>query len=185
MNASDSGSLTRAEILARRHLMRLIKTVRISGLTNPFIAAAPAIGIRESRHILGNTVMTEEDYLNRRLYDDAVCYTYWFIDVHRTGQAAHIIYLHDEKTPTVSLGALCPARLNNMFVAGRCVSADRACSSAIRVKASCMAMGQAAAAAAAVYLREEKAKTIHEVSAKSVCKLLSREGAIVPEQQNR
>lgn len=185
VNASDSGSLTRAEILARRHLMRLIKTVRISGLTNPFIAAAPAIGIRESRHILGNTVMTEEDYLNRRLYDDAVCYTYWFIDVHRTGQAAHIIYLHDEKTPTVSLGALCPARLNNMFVAGRCVSADRACSSAIRVKASCMAMGQAAAAAAAVYLREEKAKTIHEVSAKSVCKLLSREGAIVPEQQNR
>ena len=183
ISAVDSKSLTRAEILSRRFLRRLMDTVRDSGLNNPFIATAPAIGIRESRRIIGDTIMTEADYLNKRVYDDAVCYTYWFIDIHRAGQASHIVYLHDEKTPTISLGALCPMKLNNMFVAGRCVSADRACSSAIRVKASCMAMGQAAAAAAAVYLSEGSTKTIHEIRAKSVCKLLSQEGAIVPEQQ--
>ena len=185
IDATDSGSLTRAEIRSRRFLGQLMGIARDSGLIDPIIATAPAIGIRESRRIIGDTVMTEADYLSKRVYDDAVCYTYWFIDIHRAGQASRIVYLRDEKTPTVSLGALCPAKLNNVFVAGRCASADRACASAIRVKASCMAMGQAAAAAAAVYLRGEKAKTIHGIAAEDVRKLLLREGAIVPERQNR
>ena len=182
INATDSDSLTKAEILSRRYLQQLMDFIRDSGLQDPFIATAPAIGIRESRRIIGDTIMTEADYLNKRIYDDAVCYTYWFIDIHRAGQASHIVYLHDDKTPTISLGALCPTKLNNMFVAGRCVSADRACSSAIRVKASCMAMGQAASAAAMVYLKG-KAKTIHEIYAQNVCRLLAREGAIVPDRR--
>jgi hypothetical protein len=183
INATDSDSLTKAEILSRRYLKQLMDIIRDSGLQDPFIATAPAIGIRESRRIIGDTIMTEADYLNKRIYDDAVCYTYWFIDIHRAGQASHIVYLHDDKTPTISLGALCPTKLKNMFVAGRCVSADRACSSAIRVKASCMAMGQAASAAAMVYLCEGEAKTIHDICTKSVCRLLAREGAIVPDQR--
>ena len=46
-----------------------------------------------------------------------------------------------------------------------------------------MAMGQAASAAALVYLCEGKAKTIHDICTKSVCRLLAREGTIVPDQR--
>ena len=123
--------------------------------------------------------MTGKDYLEKRIYPDAVCYTYWFIDIHREGQPAGIVYLRDEKTPTVSLGAMRPKGLKNVFCAGRCVSSDRACNSAVRVKASCMAMGQAAGAAAVLAVREGKEDT-RNVEAARVCRYLRSQGAIVP-----
>ncbi len=179
LNTADSQSRILAEIRARQSAVRLMTALKDSGSPARIAGAAPECAPRESRRILGDVYMTGEDYLTKRVYDDAVCYTYWFIDIHRAGQAAEIVYLRSEETHTISLGALRPRSLVNVYTAGRCVSADRACSSAIRVKASCMAMGQAAGAAAVVAVRQG-AENTRFVDTRRVKDYLKAQGAVVP-----
>ena len=177
LNPVDGQLRTEAEIRARKDVMRLMNVLKESGVSVQ--AAAPETAARESRRILGDVVMTGEDYLNCRVYTDAVSCTYCFIDIHRAGQASEIVYMKNAATPTISLGAMRPSGLTNVFTAGRCISSDRACQSAIRVKASCMAMGQAAGAAAVVALRQGISDT-RIVGAGSVRSYLASQGAIVP-----
>ena len=176
LNTADSDSRTEAEIAARRGQVSLMKALGAGGVT--VLGSAPESAARESRRILGDVYMTGEDYLQKRVYDDAVCYTYWFIDIHRADQPAHIVYLRDEKTPTISLGAMRPRGLQNVYVAGRCVSSDRSNNSAIRVKASCMAMGQAAGAAAVEAARRGGDTRSADLGA--IRAILAQSGAIVP-----
>lgn len=179
LNTADSDNRTKVEIRARRDQVSLLSALREGGASMVFFASAPESAARESRRILGDVVMTGEEYLEKRVYDDAVCYTYWFIDIHRANQPAEIIYLRDEKTPTISLGAMRPRGLRNVYVAGRCVSSDRSNNSATRVKASCMAMGQAAGAAVVQAIRQGASDT-RSVDVKAVRSYLARQGAIVP-----
>ncbi len=177
LNTADSENRTVVEIQSRRDQVRLLSALREGGAPVTVLASAPESAARESRRILGDVYMTGEDYLARRVYEDAVCYTYWFIDIHRENQPSEIIYLHDGKTPTVPLGAMRPRGFTNVYTAGRCVSSDRSANSAIRVKASCMAMGQAAGAA--VVLASDADTRSVDMNALRAC--LSAQGAIVPE----
>ena len=82
------------------------------------------------------------------------------------------------RVPTVPFGALVPRGSERLLVAGRCVSSDRLANSALRVEASCMAMGQAAGAAAALGTRHgipSRDVPLHEIRT-----LLSEHKAIVP-----
>ncbi len=179
LNTADSDSRSKTEIVSRRNLVKMISVMKKGAAPIEIIGTAPESAPRESRRIIGDVVMTAEDYLQKRVYGDAVCYTYWFIDIHRDGKASDIVYLRDENTPTISLGAMRPKGLNNIYVAGRCVSADRRCLSAIRVKASCMAMGQAAGAAAVIGVRNDADNT-RSVDDTEVKLYLKEQGAIVP-----
>ena len=179
LNTADSAGRSEAEIQARRGVVSLLSALKESGIPARILGCAPESAPRESRRILGDRIMTGEDYLAKRVYEDAVCYTYWFIDMHREGQSAEIVYLYDEKTPTISLGALRPRGLKNVFCAGRCISADRACSSAIRVKASCMAMGQAVGAATVLTIHGGSSD-VRSIDASLVRGFLSAHGALVP-----
>lgn len=145
------------------------------------IACAPEVAPRESRRILCDTYYTCEDYMSCRLFHDSICYTFWFIDVHRSGcNRNHIVYLKDGRTPSIPLSAMIPKGFTNVYVAGRCISGDRLAVSAIRVKASCMAMGQAVGAAAAVAIRSNHGKSRMD-DLTEVKKLLAEHGAVVPE----
>jgi hypothetical protein len=86
-------------------------------------------------------------------------------------------HLNEGVFPTVPLRALVPKGSRNLIVAGRCVSSDREANSALRVQASCMAMGQAAGAAAA--LAVEKQTTPGKVPLGELTALLKRHDAIV------
>ena len=127
--------------------------------------------------------MQVEDYWNGRVFEDSVCYSYWFVDIHREGQAAYIRYITHGNTPTVRLSNLISKDLTNLMMAGRCVSSDRETNSALRVKASCMAMGQAAATAAAMALRD--GVEVSQVSVQKVLSQLDAVGAIIPGKEKR
>ncbi|MBR7040835.1 MAG: FAD-dependent oxidoreductase [Clostridia bacterium] len=180
LNTADSDDRTLAEIRSRRDQVRLLSALKQSGAPVHVLASAPESAARESRRILGDAYMTGEDYLPKRVYEDAVCYTYWFIDIHRENRASEIVYLQDENTPTVPLGALRPRGLANVYIAGRCVSSDRPANSAIRVKASCMAMGQAAGAAVVQAVRRGDADT-RSININELRAYLTGQGAIVPQ----
>ena len=112
-----------------------------------------------------------------------MCYSYWFVDIHREGQAAYIKYITHDKTPTIRLSAMISKDLSNLMMAGRCVSSDRETNSSLRVKASCMAMGQAAGTAAAIAVRDGVDAV--RVPADKVKQALDENGAIIPGKEKR
>ena len=147
------------------------------------MATAPAVAPREGRRIRGLSEMQVEDYWNGRVFEDSVCYSYWFVDIHREGQAAYIRYIDHDRTPTIRLSAMISRDYSNLMMAGRCVSSDRETNSSLRVKASCMAMGQAAATAAAVAIRD--GVEVSQVSVQKVLSQLDAAGAIIPGKEKR
>ena len=172
LDVTDSDSVTRAEIASRRLLYEQMLRGR------KLLGAAPAVAPREGRRIAGLTELKSEDYCAGRVFEDSVCYSFWFVDIHREGQAAYIRYITHGNTPTVRLSNLIAKDLENLMMAGRCVSSDRETNSALRVKASCMAMGQAAGTAAAMAVRDGILPK--DLRAEALLETLDRNGAIIP-----
>lgn len=177
-NATASAH-TAANIAGRQSLLRLLRFVRtLPGCENTRLETmAGETGVRETYRIVGEATVTVEDYCAGRLYDDAVCYTYYPIDLH-TAEGIDPKPLEEGVVPTIPLRALVPKDSTNLLVAGRCISSDRLANSALRVQASCMAMGQAAGAAAA--LAVAGMVTPLDVDLLALKALLRQHGAIVP-----
>ena len=177
INITDSDSITKSEIASRKMIFEQMKR------GDRIIAVAPAVAPREGRRIKGITEMNVEDYYNGKVFVDSVCYSYWFVDIHREGQAAYIKYITHDKTPTIRLSAMISKDIDNLMMAGRCVSSDRETNSSLRVKASCMAMGQAAGTAAAIAVRE--GVDAAQVPVDMVKQALDESGAIIPGKEKR
>ncbi len=179
VDARTSEGKTEAEIEARRAMLRLLRFCRrqpgMERFTIDYCAAE--CGIRETATIAGKKTITIQDYAGGRLWDDAVCYSFYPVDIHRADwldfrEIPAGVY------PTIPLGAMLPAGSRRLIVAGRCVSGDQEANSAYRVQASCMAMGQAAGAAAA--LAAEREVDFEELPMPDLHNLLHRHDAIVP-----
>jgi hypothetical protein len=137
----------------------------------------PETGFRESYRIVGETMITVDDYTSGRMFDDAVCYAFYPVDLH-TKTGVRPAPLKPGTVPTIPLGALVPKDSRNILVAGRCVCSDRLANSGLRVQASCMAMGQAAGVAAA--LAVQQGTTPRSVPLSQIHQTLKTHGAIVP-----
>ncbi len=181
INARDSQSKSKLELEARASVLRLYRFLKTQpGLENLVIeSVSPECGVRETATIQGKSTITVDDYCTGRVWDDSVCYSFYVIDMHRsTGDGLNRQPLWEGIVPTIPRGALLPSSSSNLLVAGRCVSSDRLANSALRVQASCMAMGQAAGAMAAL-----SAKTgcdPEELPMPQIRELLREHGAIVP-----
>lgn len=172
LDVTDSDCVTHSEIAARKMIyQQMIRGDRI-------MAVAPAVAPREGRRIAGLSEMNSEDYRAGTVFEDSVCNSFWFVDIHREGQGAYIQYITHGKTPTIRLSSMISRDLSNLMMAGRCVSSDRETNSALRVKASCMAMGEAAGTAAALALR--LGIPVGTLPAEIVKSALDAGGAIVP-----
>ncbi|NLF38328.1 FAD-dependent oxidoreductase [bacterium] len=178
-DSSTSETQSRANIEGRASLLRLLRFVKsLPGCGNARVdSMAPCAAARETYRIAGAKTITHEDYMTGRVFDDAVCYSYYFIDVHTDGGVVHE-FVPEGLVPTVPLGALIPSGSRNLLVAGRCVSSDRKANSALRVEASCMAMGQAAGAAAV--LAAQRGVTPGAVPLDAIKALLRAHKAITP-----
>ncbi len=178
-DSADSSTLTQANIAGRQRLLKMIKFLRRQpGLEQCTIGdCPPMIGIRESYRIIGETLITEEDYLNGKHYEDALAYTYFYVDIHHH-DGIEYKFLEPGIFPTLPLSALIPKGMDHILTAGRTISSDRAAFSALRVQASCMAMGQMAGAAAALASMHET--TPGKVPIEDIRELLLTHDAIVP-----
>lgn len=182
VDAETSAGRTRLEVEARATLMRIVSFLReIPGLENlHVISAASECGVRETCRIIGEKTVTSEDYLAGKVYDDAVCYAFYPIDLHQP-LGIKQIFLEEGVVPTIPYGALIPRGAKRLLAAGRCIASDSDANSAIRVQAPCMAVGQAAGTAAAIAARENASVgsvPYHELKA-----ALQNIGAIIPERE--
>ncbi|MFA6290827.1 MAG: FAD-dependent oxidoreductase [Victivallales bacterium] len=141
---------------------------------------APECGVRETVVIDGKSYITIQDYESGRRWPDAVCYSFYPIDVH-TEEGSGLIFRHLNKgiVPTIPRGAMLPKGSSFLIAAGRHVSGDREANSAYRVQASCMAMGQAAGAMAA--LSAKRNTDPEQLPLADIHALLRKHGAVVPE----
>lgn len=161
VNKDYQENRTKIEIEGRRSIARLAKwfqeNINKDGETEVSICAvANEVALRETRRIVCDKRITVEEYVNGKKYDDAICYSYYPIDLHKHGEDGKTLYnifISENTIPTIPYRALLPLGLDDILVAGRCISGDRLAQSAYRVKASCMAMGQAAGAAAALSVK--------------------------------
>lgn len=150
-DSSTAATQTQANLDGRACIMRLLTFYRsLPGGENTSISKMMTeTAVRETYRIKGETVVTVDDYTSGRIFDDAVCYSFYPIDLHDE-HGVKPQKLKPGTFPTIPRGALIPKGSRNMMVAGRCLSSDRLANSAARVQASSMAMGQAAGVTAAL-----------------------------------
>lgn len=171
-DSSNSRTVTAANLKGRKAVLNKVRTTK-----KRLMHLQPEAGFRESYRIQGETVITVDDYASGRVFDDAVCYAFYPVDLH-TRSGVKPKPLARGTVPTVPLSALVPKGSRNIMVAGRCVSSDRYANGGLRVQASCMAMGQAAGVASA--LAAMRGTTPLEVLLSDIHKLLRKHTAIVP-----
>lgn len=182
LNADSSTSHlhTQANIDGRASLLRILRFVRtLPGCEKAYIKKMqPETAIRETYRIDGLYKITQEDYMKGRIFEDSLSYSYYPIDLHVT-HGVSPKHLQEGVVPTILLRALIPKGSKNFLVAGRCVSSDRLANSALRVQASCMGMGQAVGAAAA--LACHYSCTPNEVPLDELKNLIRKHSGIIPE----
>jgi hypothetical protein len=156
-NPLDIEELTKAEIKSRRQALAVLRFFRkhVPGCERCILApAATEIGIRESRRIVGDYVLTRKDVLSARKFEDSIgCSTSW-IDMHNPDGMG---VLHELIIPEdwfeIPLRSLIVEGLDNLLVAGRCMSATHEAQGAIREMPTCIEAGQGAGVAAALAAR--------------------------------
>lgn len=178
-DSTTSETHTITNINGRKSLLKMLRFLRtLPGCENIRLAKVQTeTAVRETYRIDGEYKITHADYVTGKVFDDAVSYSYYPIDVHdKNGVVPD--HLPQNVVATVPLRALIPKNSKNFIVAGRCVSSDRLANSALRVQASCMGMGQAAAVAAVLAVKQKT--TPLKVPMKEIHEMLIENGAIVP-----
>ncbi|NMA75154.1 MAG: FAD-dependent oxidoreductase, partial [Bacteroidales bacterium] len=150
VDGTDPASLTYGEKVGRKQIFEIEKYLKqyVPGFENAYMdRVAPFLGIRESRRIVGQYVLTEEDILSRRHFDDSIAVASYPIDIHHPdGGGCTLRWSGD--CYDIPYRSLIPLEVENLIVAGRSISTTHEAMSAIRVMAPCMLMGEAAGLAA-------------------------------------
>lgn len=181
-DSTTSESHTAANHQGRATLLKMVRELRaFPGCENVQLTDLKTeTAVRETYRIDGLYKMTREDYVEGKVFEDSLSHSFYPIDLHREGKSIYQEFLKPDIVASIPLRSLIPKNSKNFLVAGRCVSSDRLANSALRVQASCMGMGQSAAAAAV--LATKMGVTPSEVPIDKLKQLLTDHGAIVPTQ---
>ncbi len=170
-------SYTFGEIEARKQIYRINEYLRkyVPGFENLEVEkVAPFLGIRESRVMVGKYVLTAEDILTSRRFDDVITVAGYPVDIHHsTGSDCTMLFAKDNHD--IPYRCLVPAKVENLLVAGRCSSFTHEAMAGTRVMSTCMGLGQAAGTAARIALADGVKPS--EVDVKKVQEELREEGA--------
>ena len=162
VNALSAEDLTRAEIEGREQVMSLAGFLRkrVPGFANAYVSdTGVQIGIRESRHILGDHVLTQDEVCRGTKQPDVIARGYFPIDIHnphgRQGAVNDGGVWHDiDDSYDIPFRCLLPRGLEGLLVAGRAISATHESHASFRTQGGVMAIGHAAGAAAALAARD-------------------------------
>jgi len=161
IDATNAEDLTYATMEGRRQAYHSIDVFRkyVPGMEKCYMVSTPnTIGLRESRRIMADVVLTEDDMLARREWPDAIGYGSFFIDIHNIdgpGMDKTVYRPEQGFRYQIPYAILLPKGLDNILTAGRCVSVTHIGLGSLRVMAQCFLMGQAAGTAAAISIDDD------------------------------
>ena len=137
---------SKALILARKTILRLSEFCKtyFPGFENAYISnIADMLGVRTSRRIRGKYIYTMEDIVTGKKFENPVVVANYPIDVHsRKKNSSTLKMVQDYEIP---IECMMSNDIDNLFVAGRCISADFMAQGALRVQTSCFSMGEGVA----------------------------------------
>ena len=188
----DPDSYTRACIEGRKQIRLFLKFFQenVPGFEEAELSStASMLGVRESRRVCGDYMLNVNDYIEQKHFDDEIgCFAYP-IDIHASSTDANaqknvLVELDRTKyNPGEHYGipyrALLAKDVDNLLLAGRCISTDRAMQSSIRVVPGCMLTGEAAGIAAAMAVKGNC--SLREINIRELQKTLSKRGIYLPE----
>jgi hypothetical protein len=156
----DVTDLTYAQQEGRKKIRRLLAFMRkyFPGFEKAYIVfTAPMVGVRESRRIKGEYILSIDDILNARKFPDPVARNNYPVDIHNPKGTGTKFYsqLKPGEYHEVPYRCLIPLKIDNLLVAGRCISATFEAQSSIRIQSDCYAFGQAAGVAAALCAKKK------------------------------
>ena len=145
--------LTTAEQEGRRRVLAVTEFLKtLPGFGRAFVShVATQVGVRETGRVIGRYQLTRDDVLSGRKFDDAVARASWPIELWKEGHLGAIYeYLEDGQTYDIPLRCLQARDVENLFIAGRCMSATHEALGSARVIGICLATGEAVGRAAAL-----------------------------------
>jgi hypothetical protein len=185
-NPIDPEDLTLAERQARESMLAIWQILRdgVPALRNSYIlSGATELHVRESRKILGEYVLTEEDIFQRKCFPDVIALGAWPIDIHPTDGYVGV-HPHKDNPPRpyeIPYRCLVPVDVDQLLVAGRPISTTHRAHGSTRVPGTSMATGQAAGIAAALSARSCVEAT--KLDVRQLQQELLRQGAILSLEQ--
>ena len=155
IDGTDTAAVTRAFIAGRREIAEAVELFRkhLQGFENAFLLdTALMLGVRETRRIRGRYALTAEDILRARDFEDGIGRNAYDLDLH-LDETVEERFLKPGTSYAIPYRCLLPEGLDNLLVAGRCLSATHQAQSSIRIMPCCMVTGEAAGIAAALSVR--------------------------------
>jgi hypothetical protein len=180
-NPTSPEEVTEAEVLARRQVYEIYDFMKkhADGLENSFLMMTAAeIGVRESRMIVGDYVLTEQDCRNCVKFDDGIAACNYDIDIHNPeGTGTSHYYFPAGEYYTIPYRSLIPKSAENLLVAGRCISSDHGAQASYRIMPVVCCIGEAAGSAVGLAVKQNC--TVREIDVKELQNELKRNGAYI------
>ena len=175
----DPVALGKAEVELRDQIDRCVAFLRkyVPGYEKCRVkSSAGTLGVRESRRVMGDAMVVDDDLLTGRTFPDAVVHKAWFlIDIHNPkggGQAEG--HSHPCQPYDIRYGAFLPKGIEGLLTAGRCISGTHRAHASYRVMTPCMAMGEAVGVAAALAVKN--GTTPRQIPAAEIRRILTDRG---------
>ena len=158
VNGIDPGQLTMGTIEGRKIVREFARFLieKVPGMEHAdIVQTASKLGLRETRRVMGEYLLTGEDILNGTKFEDAIGVNAWPIEIHVPGEmVSHTMSLKGDDFHTIPYRCLLPKRVEDLLMAGRFVSCTHEAQASIRVMGPASVMGQAIATAAVLSIKE-------------------------------
>ena len=168
---TDPVQFSRAECLSRRQVIQMVEAMREFGGGDmkecEIVGASNQIGVRESRRIKGEYILTEDDAIKGSRFDDVIAWRSGWLDIG-------YVKISQMKIHQVPYRAIVPEQIDGLLAAGRCISTDHAGLSAGKSMGNCFATGHAAGVAAALSYKLKKIP--RELDVKKIQEVLKNDG---------
>ncbi len=177
-NPTDPFEVTEAELEAREQVFEMLHFLRenIEGFENArILSTALQIGIRESRKVEGDYLLTVDDLKALARFEDGIAVANYDIDIHSpTGGGTDHYYFGAGEWYEIPYRCLTPRGMDNLLIAGRCISSTHEAQASFRIMPFCAELGQATGVAIAV--AAETGATTRGVNIARVRDILRHEG---------
>ncbi len=181
LDPTNAEDVTKAEIMAREQVFEMMEFLRenFEAFKNAdLVSTGIQIGVRESRMIVGEHTLNQEEMLAYTKFEDGIAACNYDIDIHSPdGSGTSHYYFPSGKYYTIPYGCLVPKDSENLLVAGRCISTTHEAQASIRIMPTVCTIGEAAGIAAAVACEDKT--SVKSVDVQKVRARLRENGAVI------
>lgn len=156
MDSTSVDQVTAAAVTLREQIYKVYCFLKkyVPGFEQCNLIGGSTVGFRESRRFIGKYTLTEDDCLNGRMFDDNIGLACYPLDMHDP-DGGNVVFrqIGGDGSYGIPYRCMLPQGIENLLIAGRCISATHTALASVRSIAACETMGQAAGTAAALAVK--------------------------------